>query len=248
MAETDTTLSEEVKSTLSEAAENLHLLVRFHDRELDAGFLHELRQFAVGDWFQASASHEAAVELDKALAQLPTTVDEAALDLLASEFADIYLCHSYRIAPTGSVWLTEESLERREPMFEVREFYRKYSIQVPNWRMRPDDHIVHELQFLAHLCELASDEAIKDAACFLDLHMLNWIPDFAHAIEERARQAVHVASAKLTAAVLEELRDQLETLTGIARPENNPQPRRNVVRLIDIDLEKPFVPGINESW
>ncbi len=245
-------LSEEVKSLLSEAAEDLHLIVRFHDRELDAEFIDGLRQHPLSDWFGAATREsnisDAAGELDQALALLPSKLDEKVLDFLAAEFADIYLCHNYRIAPTGSAWLTEERLERQEPMFEARERYAKYGITVPDWRLRPDDHIVHELQFLAYLCEQATMQCASDAADFLDQNVLNWIPDFANAIIERAKQPIYIASAMLTLAHIKMLRDLLETITGIARPVEEPESRKNVVRLIDVDLEQPYVPGVQESW
>ncbi len=237
---------------LAEAAEDLELLARFHDRELDADFLDGLRQHALSDWFGLTARDtqvsDAAGDLDLALALLPSTLDQKALDVLAAEFADIYLCHNYRIAPTGSVWLTEERLERQEPMFAVRKYYAKYGINVPDWRLRSDDHIVHELQFLAYLCELATMQSATDAAHFLDQNMLNWIPDFTRAIAERAKQPIYIASAKLTLIRLEELRGLLEAVTDIGKPADKPETRKNVVRLIDVDLDRPFVPGTQESW
>jgi len=242
----------ESKGRFKSVADDLSFLARFHDRELDAEFLSGLRKEKVADFLSANFKTEAVIkavgDLDNALAALPSVLDDALLDKLAAEYANIYLCHNYRIAPTGSVWLTEESLERQEPMFEARNCYEKYGLAVPDWRIRPDDHIVHELQFVAILCKTGSKQSLEDAVAFLDQCVLAWVPDFAQAMSERASETVYIASAALTAVYVEELRDQLETLTGIARPVIEPENKENIATLYDIDEDRPFVPGLAESW
>jgi len=237
---------------LKAVADDLHLLARFHDRELDGDFLGGLRKEKITVFLSAGIESEAAVkaaeDFDAALAALPSALGETLLDSLAAEYANIYLCHNYRVAPTGSVWLTEENLERQEPMFAAREWYGKYGMKVPDWRLRPDDHIVHELQFVADLCAAGTKQSVEDAVAFLDQCMLVWVPDFAKTLAERAREAVYIASAALTAAYLEELRDLLEDITGIARPVAEAESNENTARLYDIDVDRPFVPGVSESW
>ena len=244
------------KLQLALVADDLRLLARFHDRELDAEFLSGLRKEKMSALLSVSLESDVAIkslkDLDNALARLPSAPGEPVLDALATEYADIYLCHNYRIAPTGSVWLTEEKLERQEPMFMVRDWYAKYQVTVPNWRIRPDDHITHELQFLAALCEINTDQAIADAVAFMDECMLVWIPDFAEAVNQRAQEEIYIASADLTAAYLQELRDLLQAITGITRPvkedKNTPEARKANATLYDIEQDRPFVPGIAESW
>jgi len=240
------------KQYLVSIADDLRLLVRFHDRELDGEFLSGLRKEKVTEFlsagFEAEAVIKAASDLDDALAELPSALGDSMLDSLAAEYANIYLCHNYRIAPTGSVWLTEEKLERQEPMFDAREWYEKYGLVAPDWRIRPDDHIVHELQFVASLCEAGTKQSLEDAVAFLDQCMLVWVPDFANTLGERANEAIYIASAALTATYLEELRDLLEVITGIARPVIEQVSRENIATLSDIDEDRPFVPGLAESW
>ena len=240
------------KQQLALIADDFRLLARFHDREFNATFLDGLRKGKITDFLSVSIASDAAVkaagDLDEALALLPSAPGQAVLDALAVEYANIYLCHNYRIAPTGSVWLTEESLERQEPMFVARGWYAKYDMGAPDWRVRPDDHIVHELQFLARLCELGTKQSMADAVAFLDQCVLVWVPDFANAVSERAHEAIYIASAALTAAYLEELRDVLEVITGVARPVKEPESNENTIRLYDIDQDRPFVPGVSESW
>lgn len=237
-------------------AGDLNFLVRFHDREIDREFIEGLRKGTFSDFLsvvlESGACERALADMEKALAMLSGQTDQKLIDDLASEYANIYLCHNYRIAPTGSVWLTEEKLERQEPMFAVRDWYKKYGVSVPDWRVRSDDHIAHELQFLGYLCELGTSASLADAAAFMDECMLVWIPDFATAVDERAHEPIYKASAQLTAAYLEELRDHLEAVTGVARPvpeeTTKKAGRKQNTTLYDIDEDRPFVPGVAESW
>jgi len=237
---------------LKNAAELMGLLGRLHDREPDGAMLAGLCSASVNTWIdglvETPAAKQALDNLQNALADLPEPLDEVVLDILAAEYADIYLNHSYRLAPTGSVWLTDEHLERQEPMFAVREMYENYGIEVPDWRLRSDDHLVHELQFVAHLCKLGTRQAAEDAANFLDLHVLNWLPKFCQKVTERARVPFFIATAEITGAWLEELRDMLEVMTGIERPKEDVEDTSNRITLFDIDIDRPYAPGVTESW
>ena len=111
-----------------------------------------------------------------AVGQLPKPATSTVADELAAGYADVYLRHTYRAAPTESVWLTEDGLERQAPMFLIRDFYRKHNLVVTDWANRPDDHIVLQLRFLAHL--FANAEYPGDVAAaveFLDAHLLRWV-------------------------------------------------------------------------
>lgn len=252
MSEAGNGLMPQVVQQLAAIAQDLYLLARFHDRELDVDIVGGLLQHPMAQWLsielESEEARKAVATLDEALNALPVRPSDEIYDQLAVDFADVYLTHRYRVAPTGSVWLTEDHLERQAPMFAVREWYQKYEMEVSDWRLRSDDHIVHELQFLAHLCELGTTAAARDADLFLDQHVLNWVPDFARAICERCPQPIYVASAALTAAYLEELRDYLSDVTGIVRPVSEPEMPENVVRLFDIDRDRPYTPGADESW
>ncbi len=234
-------------SILAPASEGLALIIRLHDREADRALIAGLRDSDAAGLFGALLDGDPVAEgLRAALDALPDPLAEATLDQLAAEYADVYLTHSYRIAPTGSVWLTEEHLERQEPMFAVREWYHHYGITVPDWKMRSDDHIVHELQFLEHLLGLGTMSAAGDAAKFMDQHVLSWVPQFCTRMAERCQQPLLIATAGLTATYLESLRDLLEALTGVARatPEDLPKP----YTLSELDQDIAFVPGASESW
>ena len=74
-------------------------------------------------------------------------------------------------------------------MFKVREWYKQYGLQVENWRLRPDDHLVCQLQFIAHLLSLDNDgDKLREIAQFLDEHLLLWIRDFALTLKHQKHQ------------------------------------------------------------
>ncbi len=244
-----------VETPLDAARQALALIIRLHDREPDKALVDGLREISPAAFFSLFLDKEdlqPALEFEEALAALPAPVDEASLDRLAAEYADIYLTHAYRISPNGSVWLTDDHLERQEPMFQVREWYDHYGIKVPNWRIRSDDHIVHELQFVETLLSLGRESATQDAARFLDRHVLVWVPHFCRLMAERSKEPFQKSVGLLTVAFLDVLRDMLEELTGETRWE--PEEPLHPYSLPGARPEqKPaeqeaFVPGVAESW
>ena len=236
-------------------ADVMGLVIRLHDREADRDLiahLHAIDAATLFDAILAGPDEGAAVFLEAALAELGDAPSAEALDEMAADYADLYLTNGYRIAPTGSVWFTDEHLERQEPMFEVREWYQHYDLKVPDWRIRSDDHLVHELQFVRHLLALGTTDALTDAARFLDLHVLGWAPEFCARAAERTRTPFHAATAAVTAEFLPVLRNWLESETGIAPDiRSNAYARaqdREARQAEAKEIERPFVPGLEPSW
>lgn len=231
---------------LDRLADGLDVLIRFHDREVDAELLREMAQHTVAEGLlelTASDMGQAAVrDFRAALEDIGVTPSPDLLDDLAANYADIYLTHGYRVAPNGSVWLTEDKLERQQPMFDVRDWYAHYDISVPDWRSRADDHLVHELQFVSFLCHDPTPATALDAGRFLDLHVLCWVLEFCVRAEERVHARLYKAVMALTRVFLEELRIALEAATGDART----QPEHpETSELLE---DAPYVPGAAESW
>ncbi len=227
----------------------LAFLARLHDREPDAALLEGIHDNQILEWLTEAAETPATLKavqaFGDALHALPVPVDAETIDELACAYADIYLNYSYRLSPAGSVWLTEDNLERQIPMFTVRAWYEHYGFSVPNWRIRSDDHIVHELQFLGHLCQNPSRATAVDAARFLDQNVLCWFADFCTGVKTQARQPFFAAGCALTLCFLEALRDRLEQLTGI-----KPLTKKDLPEYASCDVatEQPYMPGIAESW
>lgn len=199
-------------------ADDLMLLARLADREVDADVIEALRSAPVAAWFSLKLDgvefDEAASLFAQAFAEMPEPVDTGALDELAAEFAAIYLTHHYRASPNESVWRDDEGLERQQAMFAVRAWYQRHGVSAPDWRRRADDHLVHELEFLASLIRDAGTTGALDAAArFLREHPLVWVRAFARTVVMRCRLSFYAGVGLLTAIYLDHLAQVLgETL------------------------------------
>jgi TorA maturation chaperone TorD len=234
------------------AAQDLADLAALHDREVDAATLERLRAAAGEGLLRVRLVNEdgraALFLLGEALAGLPAVIDGALTDELAADYADIYLTYGLRAAPNESVWLDDDNLAMQAPMFEVRALYQRHGLQVPDWRRRADDHLVHELQFLAHLLDPGSGETLGEAAAFLDEHLLLWAPDFSARVAQRCATPFYAGLAAVTAAYLDELRELLERILGQPRtPREEIEERRRRAREPD-PAPAPFVPGSAPGW
>ena len=202
--------------------EDLCALATLHDREIDAATLVELkrRDFPVnfGLRLRSEEGRRAAELMYEAVAGLPEILEASVLDELAGDFADIYLTFVLRAAPTESPWLDPDHLERQEPMFAVRAYYRRHGLKVLDWSKRPDDHLVTQLLFLAHLFMSPDMAAFREAACFLDENLRRWIGRFAARVAQRCATPFYAGLALVTAAYIEELRDLLSSLLGEPAP------------------------------
>lgn len=201
-------------------AEDVMLLVRLADRELDAETIARLRERAPREWFALELEGEDVDSIvghvTEGLAGLSDPPTEAEMDELAAEFAAIYLNHGYGAAATESVWRDEDGLEKQDAMFLVREWYARHGVKVADWRLRSDDHLVNELQFLILLLRGASNGArLKETATFLRDHPLVWIPRFADRIAKRCELQLYAGLTLLGAIYLERLAAYLGALTGL---------------------------------
>ncbi|NMD07554.1 MAG: molecular chaperone TorD family protein [Phyllobacteriaceae bacterium] len=238
------TMSAEQKQVLSAAADDLLLLARLHDREPDMEMLQSLSSTPARDWFALQVKGEGMEQglglLDDGLSDLsPLRVDELWVD-----YADLYLTFGKRIAPNESYWLTEDHIERQDPMFDVRGWYAHYALAAKDWRMRPDDHLVHEIEFVATLLRKENEVAIRDAGRFMDGHLLLWSADFLGGAAQRAQTPFYAGLALVTEACLLAVRSLVEGITG--------EPRRQHIKVqppsADASKTAPFLPGAEPSW
>jgi TorA maturation chaperone TorD len=232
-------------------AGDLELLAGLHDREPTAAVVAAVQSCPIdrqlGLTLLSEPGKAAAAAFDLTAGALPNPPTEEALDDLAAGFADVYLRHTYRAAPAESVWQTEDGLERQAPMFEIREWYRRHDLVVADWASRPDDHLVLQLRFIAHTFSHAASPAdLADTANFMDQHILCWIKKFAVRLVHGGAPDWYSAVALLTASYLDELRDHLAGLTGIARPVAS-QPKKVRARPPELE-DRPYVPGVAPSW
>ena len=233
--------------------QDLTMLAVLHDAEPDETLIGALKDsdfpHGLGLKLESQMGREALILMADAVQALPETVDSSTLDELASDYADIYLTHAYQASPDESVWIDEEHLEHQEPMFQVREYYRRHGLAAPDWRKRPDDHIVLQLQFISHmLSPEKSDQGLREAARFMDEHLLRWLTRFANRVASRCRTAYCAGVALLTAGYCEELRDVLTQILGEPRPTPEEVEERLTPKRKSVEMPVKFMPGMGPSW
>lgn len=200
--------------TLADLADDLETLARLHDVELNADTIAALREVGFPDNLallpQSESAHEAWAAMRTALAAIPVPPQTADLDALAVDFAAIYLTGAYGAAPSESVWIDSDHVTCQQPMFEMREIYRAAGLKAANWRLRPDDHLVLQLQYVAHaLRRVATADFSTELATTMDAHLLRWLPDFAAQVAARAIEPFYAALGNLTLTWCQSLREAL---------------------------------------
>jgi len=242
-------------------AEDLRQIAALHDRELDPPLLLAARagEFPtrLGLTPETQLAIEAAEVVAIALADLGEQPLDAELDELAADYASIYLNHGLQASPFESTWLDEDGLQMQTPMFQVRDWYRRYGLGSQDWRHRSDDHLGLQLLFIAYLFEHATDaNAVRptgailgDIASFLDEHLLRWLPDFGKRVATHSATPFYAGLAMLTAAYVEELRQLLESILDQPRPSAEEiETRMRPSTDIPVAAPAPYVPGVAPSW
>jgi TorA maturation chaperone TorD len=197
----------------AELADDAETLARLHDRELDAPALAALRGIGFPDNLAllppTPEDQQAWQAMAAALAYyIPDEPAAADLDALAAEYAATYLTGAYNVSPCESFWLDEDRLHCQQPMLDLRAVYAAAGLAAADWRKRPDDHLVLQLQYIAHALR-RTPFAAADLARMMDAHLLRWLPDFAGGIARRAALPCYAALARLTLAWCRVLRSHL---------------------------------------
>ena len=248
-------LSPEITRILRVAmARDAELLTVLNDREPTAELLESLRSASVDDWFGFNAGGEVALRardlLAASLDAMPVPIDAATLDELAADFAAIYLIHTYRAPPTESPWLDKDQLERQEPMFELAAWYERFGLVAESRQRRSEDHMVLQLQFLAHLFSarnLNDEQCFAEVSRFLDQHLLRWIGDFAERVAARCATPYYCGVVTVTHGYLESLRTYLAENFDLPRETFEDANNRNSKFTPD-EESGPYIPGIAPSW
>lgn len=214
------TLNAEAAAALAEDAATLAVL---QDRELTPAALAELKDLGFPDNLGLSPHDEAGrtafAMMRDAIKTLPTAPDTAFCDSLAADFAAIYLTGALGASPYESFWLSDDHLLCQDAMWEVRAAYTAAGLAVPNWRLRPDDHLVYQLQFLSRvLARIGEDQDWRSLASFLDDHLLRWLPAFASRVAVHCDTAFYATLVLLTDAWCQQLRGIIARHLGEPRP------------------------------
>ncbi|MCL2345897.1 MAG: molecular chaperone TorD family protein [Desulfobulbus sp.] len=236
------------------AAEDLSLLARLHGVELDAETLAALKAAEFPGCLTLPPATREGEEARLLMAEVVAGEDAAfaaSLDELAADYAAIYLTGRYHASPNESAWLDEDGLERQEPMFAVRAWYQKYNLGAGDWRKRQDDNLSLQLQFIAHLCTQATDDAaLRPLADFLDAHPLRWLDRFAERVASRAATPFYAALGMLTADYLHGLRAALVVLADAPwpPPAEEVRPEEEALSNFGCGDAIAFVPGAGPTW
>lgn len=148
--------------------------------------------------------------LEKALIPLQTLPEPEADLNLNREYTRLFCLSRHVVGTTASVILTPQRLNKREPWFEVRRFYREHGWEP---RAKPpvlEDSLSMELTFFALLIDseeeslLELPEPSKVPLQFLTDHLLSWVPEFVRQLKEAApASSPFVAAALLLEGYLE---------------------------------------------
>jgi putative dimethyl sulfoxide reductase chaperone len=239
-------LTSELAQALAEDAEALAAL---HDRELTTETIAVLREVGFPANLGLLPAGEQSLEAWCLMAAALQETDTAQRDLLAVDYAAIYLTGAYGASPCESVWTDDDHLVCQEAMFALRAIYTAAGLAAEDWRRRPDDHLVLQLLFIAHAlrCSGGPDE-LRRLAAMLDEHLLRWLPDFATRVAARAETPFFAVLGRLTFAWCEQLRELLAESLGEPRPtreeiEARLKPQRRVEA-----APLAYMPGATPSW
>jgi len=231
-------------------AHDLLALALLHNEELSSDVISVLEAEEFPRCLQleliSDKGREATQLLHEGVRLIAQNTDSAMLDELAADYTGIYLTHALRASPYESVWIDEEGLAMQEPMFQIREAYRRHGLGARDWRKRSDDHLVLQMQFIAYLIENCND--LAETADFLDEHLLRWLPDFATIVASRSATPFYAGLSVYTAAYTEEVRDLLAGILGEPRPTPEEIEQRLKPKTIEALPDTEFVPGSAPSW
>lgn len=246
-------LSAEVAAAVAGDFATLALL---HDAELTPAIVAGLRDVGFPANLALVPSGELALGscemIRSALVAAPNEAGAAWYDECAADYAAIYLTGAFGVAPSESFWLTDDHLVCQQPMFDLRALYAADGLVAPDWRRRPDDHLVHELQYIAHrLGRSSSDEDWRRLGEFLDYHLLRWLPDFSARIADRCGTLFYAALAMMTQGWARQLRELIAAHLGEPVPTAEEiSARLDSRRVADVpEFPVRFLPGATgPSW
>lgn len=233
--------------------EDLTLLAALHDAEPSKELLQQLTvsgfPAGLGLRLLSEPAEKALRSMREALDNLPQTLESECLNELAADYTNIYLTHGLQASPCESVWFDEEQLTHQLAMFQVRQWYQRHGLVAADWRKREDDHLVLQLQFLAHLFGTENSiESLTQAARFMDEHLLRWLGRFAHRVAARCATDYFAALALLTHAYCEELRDLLVRVSGQSRPDSEEVEAQMKPKNELVPVPVQYMPGMKPSW
>lgn len=230
-------------------AEDAEMLAALHDRELTAEMLAALREVRFPDNLGLLPGDAPMREAWRLMAQAVEEAAAASLDDLAADYASIYLTGAYGASPSESVWTDDDHLACQDAMFALRRIYAEAGLAAADWRRRPDDHLVLQLLYLAHVLRQAdSPDALRRLAMAMDEHLLRWLPDFAERVAARCATPFFAVLQRLTFLWCDRMRGLLAESLDEARPSRDEVEARLAPARRDDAVPLTYLPGAAPSW
>lgn len=158
-------------------------------------------------------------------------LDEEAFKDISADYTRLMVGVGKVLAPPWeSVYFSEDRLVFQEQTLAVRNWYRRFGLELENLHKEPDDHIGLELSFIAYLAELQVKaleeqdvkkyELLNDAKRqFIEEHLLMWGFSWCLLVKENAKTDFYKGLGHMTMGALYALADQykLPIPKGITR-------------------------------
>ena len=156
-----------------------------------------------------------AVEItnDKLKQGLALLTNKPRLEEVTQDFSTLFIGpNKLKAAPWGSVYLTEEQNTFGKQTLAIRQYYANFGLAIDTGEHEPDDHIGLIFSFVAHCCELNTQElesngrvndlAIRD---FLTQHVLTWAPRMLQTMYKNAETPFYQGMALVAEGTLQQL-------------------------------------------
>ena len=113
-----------------------------------------------------------------------TNLSQIPIGQVQGEYTRLFVCAYPRVICSPYESANREGVLMGKSTQDVFEIYQEWGIEAETGNV---DHVGSELEFLAFLLTIGSNEALADAYQFMDDHMLRWMPAFASDLQKGSR-------------------------------------------------------------
>jgi putative dimethyl sulfoxide reductase chaperone len=157
------------------------------------------------------------VLLEKWSRDFQGNIPQAALTDLKADYTRLFTgMAKIPVAPWESVYFTEERLVFQAQTQDVRNWYRRYGLELDNQYKEPEDHIGLELTFMGHLAKIGLsalaahnqadfEQALAAQRDFAAKHLFLWAPLWCNLVNEHAQTVFYRGLALVVHGALIEL-------------------------------------------
>lgn len=216
--------SREVEQLRSTLARDLSVLAELHarapGRETLSALWRRCYDGVLGFRLSSEEGRKAVGLFCEGLTDIPTCLDRETQALLSSVYSELYLNERDGAFPYQSAWGGHSASNRGSVIDGVYAWQRRSGFVADAGSNRCADHLVSELQLLAHLVSPAgADASFADIRQFLDQHLLCWVDRFATRVRLITVVRWYQGTAALTVAYLRESKALLARLDDGAAPD-----------------------------